>query len=92
MKNCQSRWLVKCVMVTKAMVRRKLGAAFKSPEACSAVTSPVQSNYGRKFLPARCSISSKMVLREPVWLAHKKTLKDKEIWDVVKYIRSTFVK
>ena len=23
---------------------------------------------------------------------HKKTLKDKEIWDVVKYIRSTFVK
>ena len=24
--------------------------------------------------------------------AHKKTLKDKEIWDVVKYIRSTFVK
>ena len=25
-------------------------------------------------------------------VAHKKTLKDKEIWDVVKYIRSTFVK
>ena len=25
-------------------------------------------------------------------VAHKKTLKDKEIWDVVKYVRSTFVK
>ncbi|HIE42711.1 MAG: cytochrome c [Nitrospinaceae bacterium] len=25
-------------------------------------------------------------------VGHKKTLKDKEIWDVVKYIRSTFVK
>ena len=25
-------------------------------------------------------------------VAHKKTLKDKEIWDVVKYIRSTWVK
>ena len=25
-------------------------------------------------------------------VAHKKTLKDKEIWDVVKYIRTTFVK
>ena len=24
-------------------------------------------------------------------VAHKKTLKDKEIWDVVKYVRSTFV-
>ena len=25
-------------------------------------------------------------------VAHKKTLKDKEIWDVVKYVRGTFVK
>ena len=25
-------------------------------------------------------------------VAHKKTLKDKQIWDVVKYIRSTWVK
>jgi mono/diheme cytochrome c family protein len=25
-------------------------------------------------------------------VAHGKTLKDNEIWDVVKYIRSTFVK
>jgi mono/diheme cytochrome c family protein len=25
-------------------------------------------------------------------VAHKKTLKDKEIWDVVKYIRESWVK
>jgi len=25
-------------------------------------------------------------------VAHGKTLKDKEIWDVVKYVRSTFMK
>ena len=25
-------------------------------------------------------------------VAHKKTLKDKEIWDVIKYVRSDFVK
>ena len=67
----------------------KLGAAFKSPKAprnftCKATMKKVSA--GQMFhIIKNGSKGTGMV-------AHKKTLKDKEIWDVVKYIRTTFVK
>ena len=67
----------------------KLGKAFKSPKAprnftCAATMKKVSA--GQMFwIIKNGSKGTGMV-------AHKKTLKDKEIWDVVKYIRSTFVK
>ena len=67
----------------------KLGKAFKSPKAprnfaCKATMKKVSA--GQMFhIIKNGSKGTGMV-------AHKKTLKDKEIWDVVKYIRTTFVK
>ncbi len=67
----------------------KLGKAFKPPKAprnftCAATMKKVSA--GQMFwIIKNGSKGTGMV-------AHKKTLKDKEIWDVVKYIRSTFVK
>jgi len=67
----------------------KLGKAFKSPVAprnftCKATMKKVSA--GQMFhIIKNGSKGTGMV-------AHKKTLKDKEIWDVVKYIRTTFVK
>ncbi len=67
----------------------KLGAAFKSPKAprnftCKKTMKKVSA--GQMFhIIKNGSKGTGMV-------PHKKTLKDKEIWDVVKYIRTTFVK
>ena len=67
----------------------KLGAAFKSPKAprnftCKETMKKVSA--GQMFhIIKNGSKGTGMV-------PHKKTLKDKEIWDVVKYIRTTFVK
>ena len=65
----------------------KLGAALKpSPRnfACAATMKKVSA--GQMFhIIKNGSKGTGMV-------AHGKTLKDKEIWDVVKYVRSTFMK
>ena len=67
----------------------KLGKAFKSPKAprnftCKATMKKVSA--GQMFYIIKNGSKGTGMI------AHKKTLKDKEIWDVVKYIRSTFVK
>ncbi|MFQ5450202.1 MAG: c-type cytochrome [Nitrospinaceae bacterium] len=65
----------------------KLGAALKPKPrnfACAATMKKVSP--GQMFWVIKNgSAGTGMV-------AHKKTLKDKEIWDVIKYIRSTWVK
>jgi len=65
----------------------KLGAALKPKPrnfACAATMKKISA--GQMFhVIKKGSAGTGMV-------AHGKTLKDKEIWDVVKYIRSTFVK
>jgi len=67
----------------------KLGKAFKPPKAprnftCAATMKKVSA--GQMFwIIKNGSKGTGMV-------AHKKTLKDKEIWDVVKYIRESWVK
>ena len=90
-----SRWPVKCVMATKKTQGGlgagvgKLGAAFKSPVAprnfkCKATMKKISA--GQMFwIIKNGSKGTGMV-------AHKKTLKDKEIWDVVKYIREDIMK
>ena len=67
----------------------KLGAAFKSPVAprnfkCKATMKKISA--GQMFwIVKNGSKGTGMV-------AHKKTLKDKEIWDVIKYIRADIMK
>ena len=67
----------------------KLGAAFKSPVAprnfkCKATMKKVSA--GQMFwIIKNGSKGTGMV-------AHKKTLKDKEIWDVIKYIRTDLMR
>ncbi len=67
----------------------KLGAAFKSPKAprnftCASTMKEVSA--GQMFwIIKNGSKGTGMV-------AHKKTLKDKEIWDVIKYIRTDIMK
>ncbi|MFQ5449860.1 MAG: c-type cytochrome [Nitrospinaceae bacterium] len=65
----------------------KLGAALKPKPrnfACAATMKKVSP--GQMFWVIKNgSAGTGMV-------AHKKTLKDKQIWDVIKYIRTTFVK
>ena len=67
----------------------KLGKAFKSPKAprnftCKATMKKVSA--GQMFwIVKNGSKGTGMV-------AHKKTMKDKEIWDVIKYIREDIMK
>ena len=67
----------------------KLGAAFKSPVAprnfkCKATMKKISA--GQMFwIIKNGSKGTGMV-------AHKKTLKDKEIWDIIKYIRTDLMK
>ena len=65
----------------------KLGKALKpSPRDFTCATTMKKVSAGQMFwIIKNGSKGTGMV-------AHKKTLKDKEIWDVVKYVRSTFVK
>jgi mono/diheme cytochrome c family protein len=65
----------------------KLGKALKpSPRDFTCAATMKKISAGQMFhIIKNGSAGTGMV-------AHKKTLKDKEIWDVVKYIRSTFVK
>ena len=67
----------------------KLGAAFKSPKA--------PRNFACKDTMKKVSAGQMFHIikngsKGTGMVGHGKTLKDKEIWDVVKYIRSTFVK
>ena len=67
----------------------KLGKAFKSPKAprnftCKATMKKVSA--GQMFW-----IIKKGSKNQPAMVAHKK-LKDKEIWDIVKYIREDLMK
>ena len=65
----------------------KLGAALKpAPRNFTCVETMKQVSAGQMFhIIKNGSKGTGMV-------AHGKTLKDKEIWDVVKYVRSTFMK
>ena len=68
----------------------KLGAAFKSPKAprnftCKATMKKVSS--GQMFWIIKNGSKN-----QPAMVAHKKTLKDKQIWDIVKYIRADLMK
>jgi len=67
----------------------KLGAAFKSPVAprnfnCKATM--------KKISPGQMFWIIKNGSKGTGMVAHKKTLKDKEIWDVIKYIRTDLMK
>ena len=67
----------------------KLGAAFKSPKAprnftCKATMKKVSA--GQMFWIIKNGSKN-----QPAMVAHKK-LKDKEIWDIVKYIRDDLMK
>jgi len=67
----------------------KLGAAFKSPKAprnftCKATMKKVSA--GQMFWIIKNGSKN-----QPAMVAHKK-LKDKEIWDIVKYIREDLMK
>ena len=68
----------------------KLGAAFKSPKAprnftCKETMKKVSS--GQMFWIIKNGSKN-----QPAMVSHKKTLKDKEIWDIVKYIREDLMK
>ncbi len=65
----------------------KLGAALKpKPRNFTCAATMKKVSAGQMFyIIKKGSAGTGMV-------AHGKTLKDKEIWDVVKYVRSTFVK
>ena len=67
----------------------KLGAAFKSPVAprnfkCKATMKKISA--GQMFWIIKNGSKN-----QPAMVAHKK-LKDKEIWDIVKYIREDLMK
>ena len=68
----------------------KLGKAFKSPKAprnftCKATMKKVSA--GQMFWIIKNGSKN-----QPAMVAHKKTLKDKQIWDLVKYIREDLMK
>ena len=68
----------------------KLGAAFKSPKAprnftCKATMKKVSA--GQMFWIIKNGSKN-----QPAMVAHKKTLKDKQIWDIVKYIRADLMR
>ena len=68
----------------------KLGKAFKSPKAprnftCKATMKKVSA--GQMFWIIKNGSKN-----QPAMVAHKKTLKDKQIWDIVRYIREDLMK
>ena len=68
----------------------KLGKAFKSPKAprnftCKSTMKKVSA--GQMFWIIKNGSKN-----QPAMVAHKKTLKDKQIWDIVKYIREDLTK
>jgi len=67
----------------------KLGAAFKSPKAPRNFTC---KKTMKKISAGQMFWIIKNGSKGTGMVAHKKTLKDKEIWDVIKYIRADLMK
>ena len=80
----QNPWLAKCAMEKKVTEWGKALKPIPRNFTCSDTMKDVSA--GQMFwIIKNGSPGTGMV-------AHKKTLKDKEIWDVVKYIRQSWVR